>query len=112
MTRNVKLFVLYKYFSGEAGANETTSDTSPPPVQQPTVIPGVDSLIGDLLDMDIGGPTPYQQQQMMSQLPTSAPPPAAAVDLLGEGLDNLVSVQSFVLLSVCLFFFCQKVMDL
>ena len=42
--------------------------------------------------MDMGGPTPYQQQQMMNQMPPSAPAaqPQGAIDLLGEGLDNLV----------------------
>ena len=65
-------------------------DTPAAPAQpQSTVIPGADSLIGDLLDMDLGGPTPFQQQQMMSQVnPTPAPP---VVDLLGEGMDGLVS---------------------
>ncbi|XP_059165905.1 AP-1 complex subunit beta-1-like isoform X2 [Physella acuta] len=76
--------------SGDATVGESSSDTQSPPVQQPTVIPGVDSLIGDLLDMDLGGPTPYQQQQMMSQIPPTAATPAGAVDLLGEGLDNLL----------------------
>ncbi|KAK6967247.1 AP-2 complex subunit beta [Biomphalaria glabrata] len=74
----------------DAAVGETSSEPHPAPVQQPTVIPGVDSLIGDLLDMDLGGPTPYQQQQMLSQLPISAPTPSGAVDLLGEGLDNLL----------------------
>ena len=71
---------------------ETAAAAPAAPVQQPTVIPGVDSLIGDLLDMDLGGPTPYQQQQMMNQMPPSAPAaqPQGAIDLLGEGLDNLV----------------------
>ena len=40
-------------------------DAAPPPAApQSTVIPGADSLIGDLLDMDLGGPTPYQQHQV------------------------------------------------
>ncbi|RUS70316.1 hypothetical protein EGW08_021922 [Elysia chlorotica] len=78
--------------SGEAPLGETAAAAPAAPVQQPTVIPGVDSLIGDLLDMDLGGPTPYQQQQMMSQMPQSAPAaqPQGAIDLLGEGLDNLL----------------------
>ncbi|XP_012944461.1 AP-1 complex subunit beta-1 [Aplysia californica] len=73
--------------SGETPGAEPVADTSAPAVPQPTVIPGADSLIGDLLDM--GGPTAYQQQQIMSQVQPS-PAPAAAVDLLGEGLDNLL----------------------
>ena len=55
---------------------------------QPTVIPGLDSITGDLLDLDLSAPAvPYQQA------PVAAAPPAAAggVDLLGDGLDNLVS---------------------
>lgn len=48
-------------------------------VVQPSVIPAQDSLIGDLLSMDLGAPAPV------------AAPPPSAVDLLGGGLDGLVS---------------------
>lgn len=51
------------------------------------VIPGVDSLIGDLLDMDINPPH-YQQSYHNQQ--TTPVPPSNEVDLLGEGLDSLV----------------------
>ncbi len=44
---------------------------APPVAPQATVIPGADSLIGDLLDMDLGPPM-HQQQQF------GAPPPAPA----------------------------------
>ncbi|XP_075983924.1 adaptor protein complex 1/2, beta subunit isoform X2 [Anticarsia gemmatalis] len=44
---------------------------------QPTVIPNQESLIGDLLSMDIGGPPP-------------APAPASNIDLLAGGLDVLL----------------------
>ncbi|KAJ0173215.1 hypothetical protein K1T71_011391 [Dendrolimus kikuchii] len=44
---------------------------------QPTVIPNQESLIGDLLSMDIGGPP-------------SAPAPASNLDLLAGGLDVLL----------------------
>ncbi|CAH0402674.1 unnamed protein product [Chilo suppressalis] len=44
---------------------------------QPTVIPNQESLIGDLLSMDIGGPPP-------------APAPASNLDLLAGGLDVLL----------------------
>jgi len=75
---------------GASGVESVMDAVSAPAAPQPTVIPGADSLIGDLLDMDLGGPTPYQQQQMMSQVaPTPAAPPAA-VDLLGGGLDILM----------------------
>ncbi|KAK2170270.1 hypothetical protein LSH36_3g01040 [Paralvinella palmiformis] len=58
------------------------------PQTQHTVIPGADSLIGDLLDMDLGPPMHQQQFQQ-----TPAAPPAqssGAIDLLGEGLDSLL----------------------
>lgn len=45
---------------------------------QPTVIPNQESLIGDLLSMDIGGPPP------------AAPAPASNLDLLAGGLDVLL----------------------
>jgi len=60
------------------------------PQTQHTVIPGADSLIGDLLDMDLGPPMHQQQFQQ-----TPAAPPAqssGAIDLLGEGLDSLVNI--------------------
>jgi len=56
---------------------------------QVTVIPGVDSLIGDLLDMDIGPPMTQQYHQSMGP-PVAAVPSAGGMDLLGEGLDSLV----------------------
>lgn len=66
---------------------------------QVTVIPGVDSLIGDLLDMDIGPPMTQQYHQSMGP-PVGAVPSAGGMDLLGEGLDSLVSCGIF-LLSAC-----------
>ncbi|CAB3222116.1 unnamed protein product [Arctia plantaginis] len=45
---------------------------------QPTVIPNQESLIGDLLSMDIGGPPP------------AAPAPTSNLDLLAGGLDVLL----------------------
>jgi len=62
---------------------------------QVTVIPGVDSLIGDLLDMDIGPPMTQQYHQSMGP-PVDAVPSAGGMDLLGEGLDSLVSCVSHV----------------
>ncbi|XP_014773112.1 AP-1 complex subunit beta-1 isoform X2 [Octopus bimaculoides] len=56
---------------------------------QPTVIPGVDSLIGDLLDMDLAPPMHQQQQQQMystQQIPTAG----GGMDILGDGLDTLL----------------------
>lgn len=69
--------------------SSTTRSTSEGPdseSQAPSVIPAQDSLIGDLLSMDIGGPT----------VPAANPAPVAqtgfggAMDLLGGGLDTLV----------------------
>jgi len=60
-----------------------------PSAPQVTVIPGVDSLIGDLLDMDLGPPMSQQYPASMAP-PMGAVPSVAAVDLLGEGLDSLV----------------------
>ncbi|KAK3097948.1 hypothetical protein FSP39_014752 [Pinctada imbricata] len=60
---------------------------APPP--QATVIPGVDSLIGDLLDIDLGGPS-MQQQQVFQQPQSQTPVPSAGMDLLGDGLDSLL----------------------
>lgn len=52
----------------------------------------MDSLIGDLLDMDLGGPSMAQQQQMFGSGPSQTPvQTTGAMDLLGEGLDSLVS---------------------
>lgn len=50
---------------------------------QPSVIPAQDSLIGDLLSMDLGAPAPA----------TAAPQQTSAMDLLGGGLDGLVRVR-------------------
>ncbi|CAH0758781.1 unnamed protein product [Diatraea saccharalis] len=49
----------------------------PPAAAQPTVIPNQESLIGDLLSMDIGGPPP-------------AAAPSSNLDLLAGGLDVLL----------------------
>lgn len=72
-----------------------TAEAAPggaPAAPQATVIPGADSLIGDLLDMDLGGPTPFQQQQLYQQMPQSSQPvQTGVVDFLGgEGLDSLL----------------------
>ncbi|KAK7479968.1 hypothetical protein BaRGS_00028795 [Batillaria attramentaria] len=81
--------------SDSLGGEPSSQAESPqaPTAPQATVIPGADSLIGDLLDMDLGGPTPYQQQQMYQQMPPQAAPPpmqSGGMDFLGEGLDSLL----------------------
>ena len=88
--------LLIKYFACvviRAGQSEEAPREAAPVAAAPqvTVIPGVDSLIGDLLDMDIGPPMAQQYHQSMGP-PVAAVPSAGAMDLLGEGLDSLVSL--------------------
>lgn len=56
--------------------------TEEPAAPEATVIPSQDSLIGDLLSMDIGGAIPPAQPV--------GPPTTSNVDLLGGGLDVLL----------------------
>ncbi|ESN95331.1 hypothetical protein HELRODRAFT_193557 [Helobdella robusta] len=87
--------VLPKSHVASSDANQETVAQSPaaatqsqPPVS--VVIPGVvDSLIGDLLDMDINPPMYHQQGYNMQQSNTPIPP-SNDMDLLGEGLDSLL----------------------
>lgn len=74
--------------------DEVNATTETPQQPQSTVIPGADSLIGDLLDMDLGGPT--MQQMYPPAGPTSQTPiqSSVAMDLLGEGLDSLLGSSS------------------
>lgn len=64
------------------GANDVPSEA--PASNEATVIPNQESLIGDLLSMDIGTPA----------APVSAIPVSSNVDLLGGGLDVLLGVSS------------------
>ncbi|XP_048769031.2 AP-1 complex subunit beta-1-like isoform X2 [Ostrea edulis] len=78
--------------SGNVGEEQvTTQEAETPAGPQATVIPGVDSLIGDLLYMDLGEPS-MQQQQMYPPQPTSQTPVqgGGGIDLLSEGLDSLL----------------------
>jgi hypothetical protein len=73
-----------------------------------TVIPRQDSLIGDLLGLDLG-PTVPTQPSIMSD-PIAAAPVAPSLDILGGGLDSLVSdplsfVLFFIFSSFILFYF-------
>ncbi|KAH6932742.1 hypothetical protein HPB50_009063 [Hyalomma asiaticum] len=54
---------------------------------QSTVIPSADTLIGDLLSMDIGAPPPVPP---VAAVPPAAAPPSAAMDIFGGGLDSLL----------------------
>ena len=98
---------LIHFFSGnlaEAEAQPAEAEVSgAPPGAQPTVIPGVDSLIGDLLDMDLGGPS-MQQQQMFSGPSQTPLQSSGGMDLLGEGLDSLVCIIS----GLSIFFKCTS----
>lgn len=62
----------------QGSAEETNSQL------EATVIPNQESLIGDLLSMDIGSSGPSA---------ATAAAPVSNVDLLGGGLDVLVSTQ-------------------
>lgn len=100
---------MFKFYSDSQGAEPASNAESPPggapSAPQATVIPGADSLIGDLLDMDLGGPTPFQQQQLYQQMPQSQPVQSGVIDFLGgEGLDQLVRAGN--LSSVCCCFCC------
>jgi AP-1 complex subunit beta-1 len=64
----------------------------PADAQVPAVIPAQDSLIGDLLSMDIGAPTPVGTSTVPSTQTQPAFGGSSALDLLGGGLDSLVSV--------------------
>lgn len=78
-------------FVADGVSSLESATTGAPAAPQATVIPGADSLIGDLLDMDLGGSAHYQQQQMYQQMPASAPMQGGIVDFLGgEGLDSLL----------------------
>lgn len=67
-----------------AGSQETVLETASGVTDPPAVIPAQDSLIGDLLSMDISAPS----VAVPATTSVFSPP---AVDLLGGGLDSLVS---------------------
>ena len=68
-----------KTLPARSGSDEGTSA----PLPQPSVIPAQDSLIGDLLSLDLSGP-----QMGSSYIPSVT---SAAPDILGGGLDSLLS---------------------
>ena len=79
---------MFIFRAGSAEEMAPPVEVAAPAAPQATVIPGADSLIGDLLDMDLGPPS-YQQQQFAAAPPPAAQP-AGGMDLLGEGLDSLL----------------------
>lgn len=64
-------------------ARQGSGDDNSSVQAEATVIPNQESLIGDLLSMDIGSAI---------AAPAAAAPPTSNVDLLGGGLDSLVSL--------------------
>lgn len=81
MSYMIKEYVTLVY--SRAGSQETVLETATGVSDQPAVIPAQDSLIGDLLSMDISAPT----VPVPAATSVFSPPP---VDLLGGGLDSLV----------------------
>lgn len=75
-----------------------------PTEPQVTVIPGADSLIGDLLDIGIGTPGMGLQQQYNPPTAAQGGSGPGGMDLLGEGLDSLVGLLSLDWLYVSLLF--------
>jgi len=72
-----------KMLPARAGSQETGLETAAPVTDQPAVIPALDSLIGDLLNMDVNAPT----IPVPAATSVFSPP---SVDLLGGGLDSLL----------------------
>lgn len=77
----------HKNTDSSSAINEPTLEAEPLP--QPTVIPGMDSLTGDLLELDLGGPAIPGGGY---SVPVSMAPQASGglLDLLGDGLDTLI----------------------
>ncbi|VDP70476.1 unnamed protein product, partial [Echinostoma caproni] len=78
---------------GAAGEAGTGKDVVVSGTTAPTVIPTQETLIGDLLDIDLGGkPTAYDapQSQYSGSLLTGGPLTTVVPDLLGDGLDDLI----------------------
>lgn len=72
-----------KMLPARAGSQETGLETTTGVTDQPAVIPAQDSLIGDLLSMDISAPA----VPVPATTSVFSPP---SVDLLGGGLDSLL----------------------
>lgn len=72
-----------KMLPARAGSQETGLETAAGVTDQPAVIPAQDSLIGDLLSMDISAPT----IPVPAATSVFSPP---SVDLLGGGLESLL----------------------
>lgn len=68
----------YSTDAGDSPVGTTTATN----LEQPQVIPSQGDLLGDLLNLDLGPPVNMPQVSSMQM---------GAVDLLGGGLDSLVS---------------------
>lgn len=102
-----KLFLscLLIFRIGSADEISSQSNIAPTETTPAAVIPSHDSLIGDLLSMDLNAPAPTAAPvPSMPSMPTmpSMPPmpitsaaPTASLDLLGGGLDSLVCLAHF-----------------
>ncbi|KAF8569985.1 hypothetical protein P879_02377 [Paragonimus westermani] len=74
--------------AGEQGTGKTNAQSN-----MPTVIPTQETLIGDLLDIDVSGkPTTYAPvaPQFSGSLPVDSGRGGMIADLLGDGLDDLL----------------------
>lgn len=70
---------VYSTDAGDSPVGTTTATN----LEQPQVIPSQGDLLGDLLNLDLGPPVNVPQVSSMQ---------VGAVDLLGGGLDSLVSI--------------------
>nr|CAH8829665.1 unnamed protein product [Trichobilharzia regenti] len=80
--------------NGASASSTNYGDLQQPDVSAPTVIPTQETLIGDLLDIDLGGGPPTYDSTAIHQF---ARPPVPTTgydsttpDLLGDGLDDLL----------------------
>ena len=73
------MFVPCSTDAGDSPVGTTTATS----LEQPQVIPSQGDLLGDLLNLDLGPPVNVPQVSSMQM---------GAVDLLGGGLDSLVSI--------------------
>ena len=74
----------YQYIMGALNTGDSpVGTTTATNLEQPQVIPSQGDLLGDLLNLDLGPPVNVPQVSSMQ---------VGAVDLLGGGLDSLVSI--------------------
>ncbi|CAH8832048.1 unnamed protein product [Trichobilharzia szidati] len=80
--------------NGASASSTNYGDLQQPDVSAPTVIPTQETLIGDLLDIDLGGGPPTYDSTAIHQFARPPVPPtgydSTTPDLLGDGLDDLL----------------------